>query len=147
MDEQPPQDAPPPATRNDRTFQLNPPTLICLLYAATYFTVVSALIGVVLAYVWRREGDSGWEETHYTYLIRTFWLAVIGIVVGVVLIGALAIVGEGFGPREVDFPVVAVVLAIVLGFALTVLLVVRCALSLVAAQRNRPMRRPRSWTI
>ena len=147
MDEQPPQDAPPPATRNDRTFQLNPPTLICLLYAATYFTAVSALIGVVLAYVWRREGDSGWEETHYTYLIRTFWLAVIGIVAGFVLLFAFAVFGEALGPRQVDFVAIAVVVGVLLALGLTVLLMVRCALSLVAAQRNRPMQRPRSWTI
>ena len=139
---------PPPASRG---FQFNGPTLISVLYLATWFTVFTALVGVILAYVWRRHAPQAWERTHYRYLIRTFWIG----------IGGYAIVGAGIVgfivASEADLFVssktmdVAVIVAAVLGglwvVLLSVLLVVRCALSLVNAQQDAPMPRPGSWTI
>ena len=139
MDEQ--QRAPPNA---DRSFRFNPPTLICALYIAAYFTGISAVIGVVLAYVWRREDNAAWEDTHYIYLIRTFWMAVLGLLGGIVVVFAAAVVTERATDTS-DAGIVAIITGLVLAFALVVLLAVRCALSLVNAQRSRPMPRPRTW--
>ena len=66
-------------------FDLNQPTIISLLYLGGYVTGISAIVGVVLGYVWRSEPKAGWEVSHYAYLIRTFWIGLIGSVVGVVL--------------------------------------------------------------
>jgi uncharacterized membrane protein len=129
----------------DWSFQFNPPTLICFLYIAAYFTVISAVVGVILAYVWRREDNAAWEDTHYTYLIRTFWLAVLGLGGGVVVVVAVVLIGEEHASESSDPAILAIVVGMVLAFALIVLLAVRCALSLVGAQRGRPMPRPRTW--
>ena len=129
----------------DWSFQFNPPTLICFLYIAAYFTVISAVIGVVLAYVWRREENPAWEETHYVYLIRTFWMGLLGLGGGIVAVIAAAVIGSGSGNDLSRAATVAMAAGIVLLFALVVLLAVRCALSLVNAQRSRPMPKPRTW--
>ena len=57
------------------------------------------IIGLVLAYVWKGEPHEPWEATHYTYLIRTFWLGLIGGMIGFVtmfiLIGFLILPAVG----------------------------------------------------
>ena len=51
------------------------PIIVAILYLANLFTGFSVLIGLILAYVWRNDRDvTEWEETHFTYLIRTFWI-------------------------------------------------------------------------
>jgi uncharacterized membrane protein len=103
-------------------FQFNHPTIIALCFLASTFTGITGVVGVVLAYVWRGEPHDPWESSHYTYLIRTFWLFVLGMVAGVVL--TLVLVGP-------------LVMA-----AVTVLTVVRSVLSIVNAQKQMPMPNP-----
>lgn len=103
-------------------FEFNRPTIIGLLYAGSYITGISGIIGLVLAYVWRSEPNQPWEATHYTYLIRTFWLSIVAVVVGFITL----IVGIGF-----------VILALIGIWAL-----VRIVLSLVNAQKRLPMPNP-----
>jgi uncharacterized membrane protein len=138
---------PPPASTG---FRFNGPTLISGLYLATYFTVFTALVGVILAYVWKRHTSEDWQRTHYSYLIRTFWLGICGY----------AIVGAGFAgfvwasqdeaPLTSSAMEVIAITGIVIGglwvVALSILLVIRCAMSLVNAQQDAPMPRPQSWT-
>ena len=145
---EPPNLPPPPASRG---FQFNGPTLISALYLATYFTVFTALVGVILAYVWRRHAPHEWERTHYRYLIRTFWMGIVGY--GIVALGFVGFMVAS----EADLPdpdsimdIVVIVAAIVGGLwvlLLSILLVIRCAMSLVNAQQDAPMPRPGSWTI
>jgi uncharacterized membrane protein len=73
------------------SFAFNRPTIIALLYLASPLLGVTAIIGVVLAYVWRNEAHDEWESSHYSYLITTFWLFFIGTCISVVLM--LALVG------------------------------------------------------
>lgn len=103
-------------------FEFNRPTIIGLLYAGSYITGLSGLIGLVLAYVWRSEPHEPWEATHYSYLIRTFWLSIAAVIIGVVTL----IVGVGF-----------VILGLIGLWAL-----VRIVLSLVNAQKRAPMPNP-----
>ena len=106
-------------------FAFNRPTIISLLYLASPLLGVTAIIGVVLAYVWRGEPHEKWESSHYTYAIYTFWLALIGTVISLVLMLALI----GF-------------LTII---AVGVLALVRSVLSLVNAQRREAMPSPQTW--
>lgn len=86
-----------PATHPNATpvggFEFNRPTIVALLYLGSLVTGVSGIVGLVLAYVWKSEPLEPWEATHYTYLIRTFWLGLAGCVIGaltmIVLIGFL----------------------------------------------------------
>jgi uncharacterized membrane protein len=117
---------PPPATGG--TFEFNHPTVVSLLYLAGFVTGVTTIVGVILAYVWKGEaGQPQWMESHYAYLIRTFWIGLIGSIVGVVL------------------TVVLIGIFILLGVA--VLVIARSVMSLLAAQKHQPMPNPDSWTI
>lgn len=106
-------------------FDFNRPTIISLLYLSSFFLGVTVIVGLVLAYVWKGEPHADWESSHYQYLIRTFWLGLIGAIVStlfmIVLIGFLMLTAVG------------------------VLVIVRCVLSLVNAQKQQAMPNPETW--
>ena len=106
-------------------FDFNRPTIVSLLYLSSFFLGVTVIVGLVLAYVWKGEPHADWESSHYQYLIRTFWLGLIGAIVStlfmIVLIGFLMLTAVG------------------------VLVIVRCVLSLVNAQKQQPMPNPETW--
>ena len=108
-------------------FDFNRPTIVGLLYIASCVTGVTAVVGVVLAYVWKGEAHEPWEATHYTYLIRTFWISVIASIVGVVTL----LVGIGF----------------LILFAVGIWALVRTIMSLVSAQKREPMKDPETLFI
>ncbi|UVO55287.1 hypothetical protein [Sphingomonas sp. SUN039] len=108
-------------------FDFNRPTIIALLYLAGLVTGITGLVGVVLAYVWRNEAHEPWEATHYTYLIRTFWIALAASVVGVIT----SIIGIG----------------ILLLIAVTVWVVVRSIVALLNAQKRIAMPDPATFLI
>ena len=68
---------------------------------------------------------SDWEDTHFRYLIRTFWLGLIGTVIGTVLL--------------------IVLIGFLVWLAVGVLVIVRCVLSLINAQKQQPMPNPDTW--
>lgn len=109
-----------PATTDG--FDLNRPTIISLLYLGSFVTGVTAIVGIVLAHVWKGEAHDAWMSSHYTYLIRTFWIglaaSIAAVVLSVVLIGFLLM------------PVIAI------------WVVVRSVMSLLKAQRREPMPDP-----
>lgn len=100
--------------------------VVYFLYIAGMFIGISALIGIVIAYV-NRGKAGGWVETHYTWQIRTFWIGLLYSFVSVLLM----IVGIGF----------------LLMFAVAIWVIVRCVLGLQAANRDEPVRNPESWLI
>lgn len=106
-------------------FQLNNPTIVSLLYLGGFFTGISAFIGLVLAYVWKGDNPAGWESSHYSYHIRTFWLAVLQSIIG------------------------AVLLLLVIGWFIllwvTVWIAVRTIKALLAAQKQHPIDNPTTW--
>lgn len=107
-------------------FDFNQPTIIALLYLVAFLGIgVTAIVGVVLAYVWKGEPKAEWEVSHYRYLIRTFWIGFIGSIVSVILI--LALIG------------------IPMLIAVCVLVIVRSVLSLINAQKQQPMPNPETW--
>lgn len=116
-----------PASTNNSGFDFNRPTIISLLYAGGYVTGITAIIGVVLGYVWKGETHEPWETSHYQYLIRTFWIGLIGSVAGVILS--------------------VILIGILILLAVAVQVVVRIVLSMIAAQKREPMPNPDSWLI
>jgi len=60
---------------------LSMPRLTYVLYAIASVTGFPMLIGLILAYVARGEAPS-WLQSHYTFLIRTFWGGLLLILVG-----------------------------------------------------------------
>ena len=100
----------------------NQPTIVSLLYLSSFVLGVTSIVGVVLAYVWKGEARPEWEQTHYQYLINTFWIGLVGGCISVVLM--LALIGFLLLP------------------AVAVLVIVRCVLSLINAQKQMPMPNP-----
>jgi uncharacterized membrane protein len=127
MDNFDPNPGPKPSPASAAGFEFNNPTIISLLYLASFVTGITGLVGVVLAFVWRGEPKAEWEASHYDYLIRTFWIFLIGTIVGVIL--------------------TIVLIGIPILIAVSVLVVVRCVMSLLAAQKRLPMPNPGSWTV
>jgi uncharacterized membrane protein len=117
-----------PSTSSPSTssFAFNRPTIIALLYLASPVLQVTALIGVVLAYVWRNEPHDPWEDSHYSYLIRTFWMFLVASCIAAVLVLTLILSPIG----------------ILLIIAVLVLALVRSVLVLVNAQKTEPMPNP-----
>ena len=121
---------PPPQTPRQTDRWLEPGKtnvqVVYFLYIAGMFIGISALIGIVIAYI-NRGKAGGWVESHYTWQIRTFWIGMLYSFVSVLLM----IVAIGF----------------VLIFAVAIWVIVRCVLGLQAANRDEPVRNPESWLI
>jgi uncharacterized membrane protein len=58
--------------------------IIYILYFLGYFTVITAVIGVIMAHVQEDTADPI-LATHYRFQIRTFWIGLLYIVVGTAL--------------------------------------------------------------
>jgi uncharacterized membrane protein len=98
--------------------------LIYILYLASIVLGLTALIGVIMAYVYRGEGPE-WVETHYRFQIRTFWIGLIFSVVA----GLLCMVVIGFAL----LPLVAV------------WFIVRCVKGMRHVSRNEAYPNPATW--
>lgn len=123
-------------TETGGTAGFNRPSLVAVLYLLTYFVGITALVGVILAYVWRAEPEGEWEVSHWRYLITTFWIAL-----GGVALLAAGLAGLIWGlPEQFALPAGLALAAAAVGLA--VLLLVRCVRSLANAQSRKPMPRP-----
>jgi len=64
---------------------------VYILYALSYFTGITAIVGIVINYIKQEEVAGTWLESHFRWQIRTFWFgllwAVIGGITVVILIG------------------------------------------------------------
>lgn len=117
-----------PATRND--FDMNRPTIISLLYIGSFLLGITTIIGVILAYVWNGEAHESWEDSHYRYHIRTFWMGFVWTAVAV--IGSIVTL---FLLAWILFPLVAVWFA------------ARAIKSLLAAQKHQPVKNVTTWLV
>jgi len=113
----------PPPPQNPG-FDFNHPTIISLCYIASFVTGITGIVGAVLAYIWRGEAAE-WEQSHLTYLIRTFWIGLLGGFIGTLL--SVILIG------------IPLLIAVAVWFA------VRSVLSLVRAQKREPMPDPQTW--
>jgi uncharacterized membrane protein len=119
--------ADPTPTTPQPGFDLNRPTIIGLLMAASYFTGITAIIAVVLCYVWRGEAHEPWEASHYEYHIRTFWVFLLGAVIGTILL--------------------IVLIGFLIWAAVGIWALVRVIVQLINAQKRAPMPDPTTWLI
>jgi uncharacterized membrane protein len=97
---------------------------VYVLYALGYFTVITALIGVVIAYMKVDDADPV-TQSHFRFQIRTFWIGLLYNVIGIPL--CLVLIG---------FPI------LVWWFIWSLIRIVKGGL-LVA--ENKPIENPKSW--
>ena len=124
MTEPSPTNTKPPANSG---FDLNQPTVIALLYLGGFATGISSLIGIVLAHMWAGDNQEEWANSHFAYLIRTFWFGLLGFIVS----GVLTFVLIGI----LLFPMVAVWVG------------VRSVVCLLKAQKREAMPDPKTLWI
>lgn len=98
--------------------------LIYVLYLVGVVVGITAVIGVVMAYVNRNDAPD-WVRSHYTFQIRTFWISLLGSVIGAVL----SVVGIGL-----------LVLA-----AVVVWWIVRCIKGMKVLDKGEPHPNPTGW--
>ncbi|MEO1491899.1 MAG: hypothetical protein AAFV19_07075 [Pseudomonadota bacterium] len=108
----------------------NPPAnavqIIWILYLASIVIGLAGIVGVIWAYVARGETtEADWEHSHFTFQIRTFWIGMLFIFIGIVL----AFVLIGF----------LVLLAVLIW------LVVRSVKGLQAHGNQAPIPNPQTW--
>jgi len=98
--------------------------LIYYLYLASIVLGVTAIVGVIMAFMNRGDGD--WLDSHYTYQIRTFWIGLLYFAIGVIL--AMVVIGA------------AVIVATLVWW------IVRCLTGLKLAGQMKPVPAPTTWT-
>jgi uncharacterized membrane protein len=144
--------APPPPRDYSRevgsSLDFNRPVIVCLLYLGTFFTGFTFIIGLFLAYFWKKEPGAEWQVSHFSYLIRTVWYPLLYFFGGIFAIAMLSTLAEQVdnGPGEI------LVVILMVPFGLVVLAsfflgTARTIVSLVNALGKKPMRRPKTWLI
>ena len=119
------------------------PSVIYALYFVGPFTgFLTTLIGLVIAYA-QRGGAGARMETHYTMLIRTFWLTVGWFLVGL----GLTVVGFILSFVLVGIPALILGLVIlgVFGPVILVWKYIRLVLGASYLARDEAYPRPMSW--
>lgn len=97
---------------------------VYILYLVGIFTGLTALVGVVIAYVNRSDAPE-WLRTHYQFQIRTFWMSCLWAVATVIL----------------SF----VLIGILVGLVWLVWLVVRCIKGWKALTTQQAVANPTTW--
>jgi uncharacterized membrane protein len=100
--------------------------IVYLLYLATYIFGITALIGVIIAHIKLPETDPP-LHSHYDFQIRTFWMGLLYLAVGAVLVSV--------------FPAIGVVILI----WWLIWSLVRNVKGLLALNDNKPIPNPTSW--
>src|SRR6266851_9552520 len=77
---------PPPRVVSDSGLAL----IVYILYLAGFLTVITAIIGVIIAYIKSDTADPV-ARSHFQFQIRTFWILLLYVALGL----ALAVVGIG----------------------------------------------------
>jgi len=95
------------------------------LYAVGFLNGFTAIIGVIIAYVRRPDVAGTYLESHFTYLIRTFWIGLLGGVVSALLL----IVGIGF----------------ILMFAVAIWFIYRIVKGWIKLADQKPLEDPTGW--
>lgn len=121
-------------TINERTI----PAVVYALYLLVFVTGITAIIGLIIAYT-QRDSASASARTHYTFQIRTFWLAITWLLIG----GTLAVVGALLAVILIGVPILMVGTAILA--LVSVWWAVRCVVGVVFLARGEPYPRPDTW--
>jgi uncharacterized membrane protein len=98
--------------------------IVYILYFVSYFTGITALIGVIIAHVQLASADA-LLSTHCRFQIRTFWIGLLYLAIGIIL--------------------ASVVVGIAVLFWWFVWSLVRNVKGVLALNDNKPIANPSSW--
>lgn len=60
--------------------------VVYILYALSYFTGVTAIVGIIINNIKQEEVAGTWLESHFRWQMRTFWYGLLWAVVGAVTV-------------------------------------------------------------
>lgn len=142
--------APAPSGKSGNTsINVQRPLIIAILYLLNIMLGFSVFVGLILAYVWRSEANTQeWERSHYTYLIRTFWISFAACFVTFLawfasFFGMVMQTEQGGEPHPAIF--IMFFGWIFVWFILAAWFCVRCIMSLVKSGNQQPMPNPKTW--
>ncbi|MDO6563014.1 hypothetical protein Q4488_06405 [Amphritea sp. 1_MG-2023] len=98
--------------------------IIYILYLASLIFGITGLVGLIMAYVNKADAPE-WLKSHYQWQIRTFWMALLYTVIGIITASFLI----GF----------LILLLNVVWF------IIRCIKGLSALDKQQPLPQPTSW--
>ncbi len=58
--------------------------VVYILYALSYFTGITAIVGIIINYVKLDDVAGTWLESHFRWQIRTFWFGMLWAVLGAI---------------------------------------------------------------
>lgn len=127
-----------PAPRG-ATEDMTLPIVCYVLYLLTIPTAgAGLLIGAIIAYA-NQDNAGRAARTHYTFLIRTFWLSLIGLCAGV----AACVVGGVLSIVLIGIPILLAGIAL-LGLG-KLWFIVRCVLGIAKAAQKEAYPRPEAY--
>jgi uncharacterized membrane protein len=116
------------------------PAVVYGLYLLGFTNGLTFFVGLIVAYV-NRDAAGPINASHYTFAIRTFWLAIAWFMIGLMM----TIFGAPLSLLLVGIPVLLAGIAIM--GAVGLWFVVRCVLGIYYLTRGEAYPRPRSWLI
>ncbi|MEM7700882.1 MAG: hypothetical protein AAF251_02990 [Pseudomonadota bacterium] len=121
----------------------NRPFIVGALFLGTYFAPFLILIGFPLAFVFRARPEEDWEQSHFDYLIRTVWIALLIAIVAAAMALSLHF---AIGDND-ETPLVYIIIG-VLGSGLAFALCgVRVLISMMKSASRIPITNSKSWLI
>lgn len=118
------------ASKTSKTLEFNRPTFVGLLFVLGALSAgLFSLLGLLLAFAWSTSSTPSWQVSHYVFLMRGFWIALI------VNIGAALLAWIGLWPFG------AAIAALVGLWSL-----MRAVVSVSNALRREPMPEPLTYT-
>lgn len=114
----------PPVTQPAAGGEFDAAKLVYILYFVSLAVGVTAIAGVIVAYLKRGEASAA-AASHYTFQIRTFWIGLLFSLVSVITMP----IGIGF----------------LLGFATVVWFLIRSIKGFMLTLDSKPVAEPETW--
>lgn len=115
------------------------PAVCYALYLLAFATGITAVVGLIIAYSQQSTAGPA-MRTHYTFLIRTFWIGLLLAIVAGIAGGVLFAIGAVLTVILIGFPIMA--LAGLVWAVAAIWFGVRCVVGLVYLSRGEAYPRP-----
>lgn len=100
--------------------------LCYILYLSSILIVITAPVGLMMAYL-NKAGAPEWLQTHYVYIIHTFWKGLLYIVISTILM--------------------VVLIGFLLFIAAIAWWIIRCIKGLKLLSKRQPIEDPKGWLL
>ena len=111
-------------TAKQKTDTVSTAKVIYILLIIGTIIGITGIIGLVMAYV-MRDGSENWLQTHYRFQIRTYWIGLLYVLLGVFTL--------------------AISVGYLILFFTFVWMIVRCTKGLKQLEDNQPVKNLESW--